>query len=382
MDETYQMSFSTILLSKLKNIGSVFAAGKSWSAPSHGERAVDKVKENISTELDRCSPPRTDGTPKEYSNQGNKYASSGDRGKSGAGVTGSRTSRNSENSNNVPDSATNPGLLRHLHNAARYRMPQCFEGGCLQVVKGNSSGNWMFGHTMNFSSVSPGGYKFMISYADKSKLSTLPYFVMEAAPSGQMSCEMRVSPTRSTRATIVTQIAKAELYSLETTFDAYFKKSTASVIAVNREFVAVHFLQALTNAISFGAEVVTRGQSNEVSSVSGAARCANDLNSFSATVGNRGLDICFTRVVRPYLTLAAMFEVGFTTSKSIATVAYEWTADTWTVRGSADSDGLVGATLEKALGGKHAQLSYAISALLNHPNDKFRLGFGINAAIV
>lgn len=66
----------------------------------------------------------------------------------------------------------------------------------------------------------------------------------------------------------------------------------------------------------------------------------------------------------------------------MATLAYEWTADEWTVRASVDSDGLVGATLQRALGGKNAQLACAISALLNHPNDKFRLGFGITAAIV
>ena len=66
----------------------------------------------------------------------------------------------------------------------------------------------------------------------------------------------------------------------------------------------------------------------------------------------------------------------------MATLAYEWRTDQWTVKGSLDSDGLVGATLQRALGGKNAQLACAISALLNHPNDKFRLGFGVTATII
>lgn len=75
-------------------------------------------------------------------------------------------------------------------------------------------------------------------------------------------------------------------------------------------------------------------------------------------------------------------QVGFAVRRAVATLAYEWHTEDWTVRASADSDGLVGATLQKSLGGKRAQLACAISALLNHPNDKFRLGFGINAAII
>lgn len=75
-------------------------------------------------------------------------------------------------------------------------------------------------------------------------------------------------------------------------------------------------------------------------------------------------------------------QVGFAIRRAVATLAYEWRSDEWTVRGSADSDGLVGATLQRALGGKRTQLACAISALLNHPNDKFRLGFSVTAAII
>uniref|UniRef100_A0A2A4J6I7 Uncharacterized protein n=1 Tax=Heliothis virescens TaxID=7102 RepID=A0A2A4J6I7_HELVI len=169
--------------------------------------------------------------------------SAGDRGKTGAGVTGSRAGRVSgKDPNDLPAGATNPGLLRHIHNAARYRLPQCFEGGCVSV-KHSSSNNWVLGHSLSFSSVSPGGYKLLLSYVDKDKPKSLPYFVMEAAPGGQMSCEMRVGPTQGTRATVVAQIAEAEFYSFESIMDAYFNKFTASIIAVNREFIALHYLQ-------------------------------------------------------------------------------------------------------------------------------------------
>lgn len=46
-----------------------------------------------------------------------------------------------------------------------------------------------------------------------------------------------------------------------------------------------------------------------MSSASVAARWSTDLQSFSATAGNRGLDIFYARVVRPFLTIATMLEV-------------------------------------------------------------------------
>lgn len=179
----------------------------------------------------RCLPPA------------NK-CSAGDRGKAGAGVTGSRTGAPERGPSDLPAGADNPGLLRFIHNAARYRIPQCFEGACVSV-KQNSNENWVFGHSLSFSSVSPGGYKLLLSYMDKDKPTKLPYFVMEAAPGGQMSCEVRVGPTASTRATVVAQIADAEFYSFESIFDAYFHNFTASVIAVNRDFIALHYLQVI-----------------------------------------------------------------------------------------------------------------------------------------
>ncbi|XP_032529037.1 mitochondrial import receptor subunit TOM40 homolog 1-like [Danaus plexippus] len=309
--------------------------------------------------------------------------SASDRGITGAGVTGSRTGRICDRDDEppLPLGATNPGLLRHIHNAARQRIPQCFEGACVSM-KHSSTSNWVVGHSMSFSSVTPGGYKILLSYADKKRSIGLPYFVMEAAPGGQMSCEIRVGPTSGTRATVVAQVADGEIYSFEGIYDAYFNNFTSSIIAVNREFIALHFLQAVTEQISLGAEVVARSHAAELSSASGAARWAAEHHSVSATLGNRGLDLCYARNIKPFLTVAAMLEVGFAIRRAVATLAYEWHTDQWTVRASVDSDGLVGATLQRALGGKRSHLACAISALLNHPNDKFRLGFGVTAAII
>lgn len=171
----------------------------------------------------------------------------GDRGKTGAGVTGSRAGRVFEK-DDLPAGASHPGLLRYIHNAARYRLPQCFEGGTVSVEQSSKS-NWVLGHSLSFSSVSPGGYKMLLSYVDKNKPTSLPYFVMEAAPGGQLSCEVRLGPTHKTRASVVAQIADAEFYSFESILDAYFNNFTASVIAVNREFIAVHYLQVQSTYI-------------------------------------------------------------------------------------------------------------------------------------
>ncbi|XP_059051184.1 mitochondrial import receptor subunit TOM40 homolog [Achroia grisella] len=380
---------SSVSLSKLLNLGffeTLYAKSNSNPCSRANSPRKDPCSPCPAPPVDTCAAgdaPSPSSPPKcACSVPETNKSTVGDRGKTGAGVTGSRTERVCEkNPDILPAGATNPGLLRYIHNAARYRLPQCFEGGCVSV-KQKSKNNWVLGHSLSFSSVSPGGYKLLLSYVDKNKPIGIPYFVMEAAPGGQMSCEMRVGPSQGTRATIVAQIADAELYSFESIFDTYFNSFTASIIAVNREFIAIHYLQAITEQISLGAEVVARGHAAELSSASGAGRWVGEDHSVSATLGNRGLDLCYARVLKPYLTVAAMLEVGFAIRRAVATLAYEWHTDEWTVRGSADSDGLVGATLQRALGGKRAQLACAISALLNHPNDKFRLGFGITAAII
>lgn len=68
-------------------------------------------------------------------------------------------------------------------------------------------------------------------------------------------------------------------------------------------------IQAITDQISLGAEIVARGHAIELSSASGAGRWANEEQSISATLGNRGLDLCYARAIKPYLTVAAMLEV-------------------------------------------------------------------------
>ncbi|XP_045528045.1 mitochondrial import receptor subunit TOM40 homolog 1-like [Pieris brassicae] len=368
---------SLLDLLRLLSLETIYAksnTGSRASSPRRDPTTPDKYAGGDASSPRKCECNVRDGSK----------STSGDRGKTGAGVTGSRTGRichSHKEPGALPAGASYPGLLRHIHNAARFCLPQCFEGAYISV-KQSSTNNWVLGHSLSFSSVSPGGYKVLLSYIDKDKTVKLPYFVMEAAPGGQMSTEVRVGPSQGTRATVVAQIADREFYSFESIFDTFFNRSTASIIAVNREFIALHYLQAITEQLSLGAEIVARGHTAEITSASGAGRWAVDDHTLSATLGNRGLDLCYARTIKPFLTVAALLEVGFSVKRAVATLAYEWRLDEWSVRGSVDSDGLVGATLQRALGGKNSQMSCAISALLNHPNNKFRLGFGINAAII
>lgn len=202
------------------------------------------------------APPRKRGSAKRPDAS---KSSTSDRGRTGAGVTGSRSSCDAPGptgstlsmiagTEDLPCGARNPGLLRYIHNAARYRLPQCFEGACLNI-KQRARSNWVLGHTMSFSSVSPGGYKLLLSYVDPDKPAHPPYFVIQAAPGGQISCEVRVGPSDGTRATIVTQVADGEFYSFESIFDTYFSSATASVIAVNKEFIALHYLHVRTHIV-------------------------------------------------------------------------------------------------------------------------------------
>lgn len=223
------LSFSNLF--KLRLFNTIFAKDEPDSFPPQVEASAPPTPKS-ECECKVTEPPKGKCTV-------------GDRGKTGAGVTGSRAGRVCEKkSDDLPEGANYPGLLRYIHNAARYRLPQCFEGGYVSV-KQSATNNWIFGHSLSFSSVSPGGYKLLISYADKTKHTAMPYFVMEAAPGGQMSCEMRVGPTRGTRATVVAQIADADFYSFESILDVYFNNFTASIIAINRDFIAAHYLQVI-----------------------------------------------------------------------------------------------------------------------------------------
>lgn len=69
-------------------------------------------------------------------------------------------------------------------------------------------------------------------------------------------------------------------------------------------------LQAVSERLSLGAEIVARGHTSELSSASGAGRWATEKYSLSATLGNRGLDLCYARAIKPFLTVAAMLEVN------------------------------------------------------------------------
>ncbi|GBP37496.1 Mitochondrial import receptor subunit TOM40 homolog 1 [Eumeta japonica] len=362
------------------------------------------------------------------SGDGGKKAVGGDNSRSnntGVGVTGSRGVC-CDTCDELPPGAENPGLLRALHVAARNRIPQCFDG--LNVAVRQRKYNWILGHSILLSSVTPGGYKAFASYLRKKKPGAMPYFVMEAAPGGQLSCEMRVGPTKFSRASVFAQIADSEIYSLESILDMYFCRATASVIAVNSEFIALQYLQAVTRYLSLGAEVVVRSRPVELSSLSVAGRWTDKCNSVSATLGNRGLEMCYVRAIRPHIIAAALLEISKETKppsvnwplthlsllqkynlsidqlidgeesnrpsfsvtrppvqmgidRTLATMAYEWQAAPWNVRACVNSDGLVGATLQHGICGERAKFVISLSALLNHINDKFRLGVGFTAAI-
>lgn len=242
----------------------VYAKSQSNDDPSDSPHRQEQQQHHISTCPTEYAQDRYGGGDAPARKRGggkrsDAKSSTSDRGRTGAGVTGSRSSYDAPGptgstlsmiagTEDLPYGARNPGLLRYIHNAARYRLPQCFEGASLNI-KQRAHSNWVLGHTMSFSSVSPGGYKLLLSYVDPDKPAHPPYFVIQAAPGGQLSCEVRVGPSEGTRATIVTQLADGEFYSFESIFDAYFSSATASVIAVNREFIALHYLHVSTHIV-------------------------------------------------------------------------------------------------------------------------------------
>lgn len=70
-------------------------------------------------------------------------------------------------------------------------------------------------------------------------------------------------------------------------------------------------MQAITEHLSLGAEIVAKGHTAQISSASGAGRWGNEEHCISATLGNRGLDLCYARAIQPFLTVSALLEVSY-----------------------------------------------------------------------
>lgn len=100
-------------------------------------------------------------------------------------------------------------------------------------------------------------------------------------------------------------------------------------------------------------------------------------NVWSATLGKTAMHFCYYTKASEQLQFGVELETSLRMQESVATFGYQIDlpkADL-VFKGMVDSNWTVGATLEKKLA--PLPFTFAISGVMNHTNNQFRLGCGL-----
>lgn len=106
-------------------------------------------------------------------------------------------------------------------------------------------------------------------------------------------------------------------------------------------------------------------------------RYSNDQYTWSGTVGAAGVHLCYYQRASEQLQIGAEVETSFRMQEAVATIGYQidLPKSDLVFRGMVDSNWTVGAVLEKKL--QPLPFSFALSGILNHTKNQFRLGCGL-----
>ncbi|CRK95895.1 CLUMA_CG009341, isoform A [Clunio marinus] len=142
-----------------------------------------------------------------------------------------------------------------------------------------------------------------------------------------------------------------------------------------------HYLQAVTNKLSLGSEIAyqygPQVPGGEIAIVSAAGRYGDENSVWSGTIGSSGVHLCYYQKASEQLQVGVELETSFRMQEATATIGYQVDlpkADL-VFRGMADTNWNVAAVLEKKL--QPLPFSFALSGLLNHQKNSFRLGCGL-----
>jgi mitochondrial import receptor subunit TOM40 len=149
----------------------------------------------------------------------------------------------------------------------------------------------------------------------------------------------------------------------------------------NSGVIVAHYLQALTKKISLGTELAYQYgpmvPDGQIAIVSLAGRYTDGPATWSGTVGFSGIHLCYYQKASEQLQLGVEVETNFRMQEAVATIGYQIDlpkADL-VFRGMVDTNWNVAAVLEKKL--QPLPFSFALSGILNHSKNQFRLGCGL-----
>lgn len=283
----------------------------------------------------------------------------------------------------------NPGTMEDLHKKCKDVMPVNFEGAKLMINKGLSN-HFQVSHTINLNSSNTSGYRFGAMYVGTKQLSpteAFPVVLGDIDPSGNLNANIIHQLTPQVRCKFASQIQSSKVTAAQLTTDYKGSNYTTSLTVGNPNLInnsgviVAHYLQAVTNHLSMGGEfayqygpAVPGGQ---IALMSAAARYATDLFTWSGTVGAAGIHLCYYQRASEQLQIGAEVETSFRMQEAVATIGYQidLPKSDLVFRGMVDSNWTVGAVLEKKL--QPLPFTFALSGLLNHTKNQFRLGCGL-----
>ncbi|KAL2728582.1 hypothetical protein V1478_006214 [Vespula squamosa] len=288
----------------------------------------------------------------------------------------------------------NPGSFEDLHKKVKDLYPQNFEGARL-IIKKVLSSHFNVMHTITLSSVTPSGYKFGASYIGTKAVGLhekYPIVKGDIIPNGNMTANFVHTLGCRFRFKLSTQVANFKYKASSSSIEYRSNDYTLALTLANPKFlkqqgiVVLHFLQAITSRITLGAEVaclrnpkISGGQQTLMCV---AFRYNTGPVTWSATLGEAGLHICYYRRASNQLQLGVEIETNMRIHESVATIVYQVNipyADL-IFKGIVNSESSIGCVFEKKLY-PIPESSLIISGHLNHMNQQFRVGVGLDIGV-
>ncbi|XP_022910965.1 mitochondrial import receptor subunit TOM40 homolog 1 [Onthophagus taurus] len=283
----------------------------------------------------------------------------------------------------------NPGPLEDIHTKCKNVFPTCFDGARVMLTRGLSN-HFQISHTINMSTVTPSGYRFGATYVGTKQISpneAYPILLGDIDPSGNLNATIihQFKPSIQTKFGAQIQNSKFTVAQLTANYKGH--DYTASVTVANPDIiggsgvVVLHYLQAVTPRLALGSELAyQRGQAipgGEIALLSAAAKYTTDTYQWSGTLGVSGVHLCYYQKASKQLQLGVELEANHRMQEAVTMIGYQVDLPKSDVvfKGHVDSNWSVGAVLEKKL--NPLPFTLALSGLMNHTKNQFRLGVGI-----
>lgn len=283
----------------------------------------------------------------------------------------------------------NPGTVEDLHKKTKDVFPSNFDGARIMVNKGLSN-HFQISHTLNMSSLTPSGYRFGATYVGTQQCGpaeAYPILLGDIDPSGNLNANIIHQLNKNIRMKFVSQVQGSKFVATQLTTDYKGPSYTASLTLGNPDFIngsgvsVAHYLQAVTPEIALGGEVAYQYgpgiPGGGISVLSAVGRYTGSNWNVSATVGGSGLHMGYYQKASDQVQMGVELETNIRSMESVASIGYQVDLPKANLvfRGMLDSNWTVGAVMEKKL--QPLPFTFALSGLMNHTKNQFRLGCGL-----